>query len=109
MGELADFDVVRESAREKHWKANKAEIEYRERIGQLVDAEEMKTAVADAFVRVRGRLGGLPTRIRQQIPHLSADEVGVIESFVREALEELVLKLEDDEDDEDDGGSGDGA
>jgi hypothetical protein len=96
-----DLNLAQESAREKHWKANAAEIAYRERVGQLVDSEEMKAAVADAFTRVRGRLAGLPTRIRQQIPHLAAEEVAIIEALVREALEELALKLESEEEDDD--------
>jgi phage terminase Nu1 subunit (DNA packaging protein) len=103
--------VNEESAREKHWKANRAELDYRERIGQLVDAEEMKAAIADAFARVRARLSGLPTRLRQQIPHLKAEDVVVVEDFLREALDELALKFEKDEEEDDevaadgDGGS----
>jgi hypothetical protein len=109
-GEPDDLNLSRENAREKHWKANKAEVEYLEHIGQLVDAAEMQSAVADAFTRVRSRLGGLPTRIRQQIPHLTVDEVGVIESFIRETLEELALRIaEDDEDEEGGDAPGDGS
>jgi phage terminase Nu1 subunit (DNA packaging protein) len=54
---------------------------------------------------VRSRLAGLPTRVRQQIPHLTAEEVGIIDDFVREALDELALKLESEDDDDDGDGS----
>lgn len=100
-GEPAIQSIGVESAREKHWKANDAEIKYRKMIGELVNADEMREAVADAFARCRARLSGLPTRLRQQIPHLTAEDIAVADSFVREALDELALKLEEeDEEDE---------
>jgi hypothetical protein len=100
-----ELNLSQETAREKHWKANKAEIEYREKLGQLVDAQDLKGQISDAFTRVRSRLAGLPTRVRQQIPHLTAEEVGIIDDFVREALDELALKLESEDDDDDGDGS----
>lgn len=106
-GGRGPLSVNEESAREKHWKANRAELDYRERIGQLVDAEEMKAAVADAFARVRARLAGLPTRLRQQIPHLTAEDAVVVDDFLREALDELALKFEEDEEEDEETPDGD--
>jgi hypothetical protein len=57
--------------------------------GELVPVEEARTAVAEKFVAVRTRLLGLPIRIRQRLPHLSAEDVRVIDALIRETLEEL--------------------
>lgn len=92
--EPEDLSLLAEQAREKFWKANLAEIEFKKRSGELVDAMEMTTKIAGAFAKVRGRLTAVPARAKQQIPHLTAADVGLLDKLVREALEELVIDLE---------------
>lgn len=90
-GAPANLSLGEESAREKFWKANLAELDFRKRSGELVEAREMTDRIADVFTRVRARLLALPTRTRQQLPHLTVADVGAVDVMVREALEELVL------------------
>lgn len=80
------------SAAEKVWKARLAELDYRERSGELVNAKEMASRLTDVFTRCRTRLLGIPTRARQQLPHLTVPDIGVLDSLVREALEELAVE-----------------
>jgi hypothetical protein len=79
-----------ESAREKHWKAKLAELKYREREGELVEAKLVEKKLAGTYAQVRTKLLGVPSRARQLLPHLNAADVGVLEDLVREALEDLV-------------------
>lgn len=57
--------------------------------GQLVAVEEARAAVIDRFTVVKTKLLGLPARVKQRLPHVGADDVRVIDSLVREALEDL--------------------
>jgi hypothetical protein len=100
-GEPDDLSLAVESAREKFWKANTAELDYRERAGELVKAAEVKGKITDSFKKVSTRLLGIPTRAKQQIPHLTVADIGTIDELVREALEELYVEFEHDGADED--------
>jgi phage terminase Nu1 subunit (DNA packaging protein) len=95
--EPANLNLAEESAREKFWRANLAELDFRKRSGELVDAKEWEAKLADVFTRIRVRLLGLPTRAKQQLPHLSVTDFGTLDGLVREALEELALELEHEE------------
>jgi hypothetical protein len=94
VSEPVDLSLSEESAREKFWKAQIAELDYRERLGDLVDAKEMQAKLSDVFTRCRGRLLGLPTRAKQQCPHLTITDIGTLDGIVREALETLATELE---------------
>lgn len=98
--EPTDLNLALESAREKFWKAHLAELEFKKRSGELVDAVEMKAEIDDAFTRVRARLLGVPTRARQQLPELTPQHIATIDSLIREALDELVVGLEQDGEEE---------
>jgi hypothetical protein len=77
------------SAREKHWRAELAELNYKQRAGELVNAADMTAAMADAFSTVRTKLLGLPSKAKQQLPHLTLAELATLDAIVREALEGL--------------------
>lgn len=83
------FVLSDEAARERHWKANIAELEYRVRSGELVPVSEVEAKFLDAVTAARTKLQGVPTRIRQQLPHIAADDIEAIKRLVREALEDL--------------------
>lgn len=82
------------SAREKHFKALLAELTYKQRAGELVDAAEMAAAMADAFSTVRTKLLGLPSKAKQRHPELTLDQLATLDEIVREALEELAREEE---------------
>lgn len=77
------------AAREKHWKALLAETKYKREAGELVPAAEVEERVRDDYAQVRTKLLGIPSRARQSLPHLTVGDLAVIESLVRESLEEL--------------------
>lgn len=74
---------------EKYWRARLAELTYRQKSGELVEASEVARHLVDVFTACRTRLLGIPSRARQQLPHLSKADVATIEGMVREALEGL--------------------
>jgi phage terminase Nu1 subunit (DNA packaging protein) len=78
------------SAREKHWKALTAELTYKQRAGELVNAAELQAAMADTFTTVRTRLLGVPSKAKQRLPELTLEQLATIDDLVREGLEELV-------------------
>jgi phage terminase Nu1 subunit (DNA packaging protein) len=81
--------LSKESAREKHWKAHLAELTYRQRAGELVDAAAVAAEYADFCTTVRTKLLGLPSRMKQAHPELSLEQLATLDDYVREALEEL--------------------
>lgn len=81
-----DARALRES-----YTAQLARLEYEQKAGELVSAREVANRLAGVFVTCRSKILAIPTRARQQIPHLSTAEVDVIDRLVREALEELSL------------------
>jgi hypothetical protein len=80
------------SAREKHWRAELAELNYKQRAGELVNAVEMAAAMADAFSTVRTKLLGVPSKAKQQLPHLMLADLAALDAIVREALEGLATE-----------------
>ena len=77
------------SAREKHWKAELAELKFKEAAGELVPAAEVRSKVEGAFRTCKTKLLAIPSRARQAIPHLTIAETASLEDLIREALEEL--------------------
>ena len=55
----------------------------------LLPADQVEKAWANAVAISRTKLLALPTRVRQRVPHLSLEEVALIEELVRETLEDL--------------------
>jgi hypothetical protein len=54
-----------------------------------VNAKDIEAQIADVFARCRTKLLGLPRKAKALVPHLSPAEVQVIDTLVRESLEEL--------------------
>jgi hypothetical protein len=77
------------AAREKHWKAKIAEIEFLDRSGELVSAKEVEREWTDLLSHVRTRLLAIPTYVKQSAPHLSTSDVAVVDQHIRDALAEL--------------------
>lgn len=76
-------------AREKHWSAKTKELEYKKRIGELVDARELEMRIVDEYSRCRTKLLGLPRKAKAALPHLSHADVVALDNLVREALEDI--------------------
>lgn len=87
--EKPESPMVRAAAREKHWKAERAEIEVRRLAGELVDAEEVQAEFVDLCTTVRNKLLGLPNRMKQAHPDLTLQHLATLDQYVRESLEDL--------------------
>lgn len=76
-------------ARSEFEKANLLELQRKTQEGHLLRREDVTTAWTQAVNMTRTKLLGVPSTVRQRIPHLDSDEVEVIMGLIREALEEL--------------------
>lgn len=85
--ELPEYTISR--ARSEFEKANLLELDRRTKEGQLLRREDVEQAWAQAVNLTRVKLLGVPSTVKQRIPHLEVDEIEVITGLVREALEEL--------------------
>lgn len=81
--------LAQASAAEKVFRAKLAELKYRERAAQLVEAEEIKAAWIDQITTARTKLLSLPSKAKQRMPHTSLEDLATWEELIREALEEL--------------------
>ena len=89
VAEVSGFDIAYEKAREIHFKANKAEQDFRERDGQLLDAEAVRREWESIIANSRGRVLACPSRIAARLPHLSLSDVATIRAEITAALMEL--------------------
>lgn len=92
--------IVVAAAREKHWKAERAELEFRKAAGELVDAKEVQAQFVDLCTSARNKLLGLPSRMKQAHADLTLQHLATLEQYVRESLEDLPEPPEDEPDDE---------
>jgi hypothetical protein len=79
------------SAEEKRWKAKLAELEYRRKAGELVDAREVGDRLTTLFTICRTKLLALPSKAKAAIPALTHADVATLDDLVRQALEELAV------------------
>lgn len=82
--------VASAAARVKHWDAKLRELKFKEAAGELVLARDVTRKVTEKFHHCKARLLALPSRARQDLPHLTLTDVAKLEEIVREALESLV-------------------
>lgn len=92
------------AARREAAQAELAELDVAERRGELVSAAEARADVIDMFATVKTRILGVPSRVAQRLPRLAAEVVPVLDTLLREALEEL---SDDSDSSEDPPGDGD--
>jgi len=71
------------------YKARLAKLEYEEKSGKLVNAAEFKVKFASQVVAARNKLLGVGAKAKGRIPHLTVDEIAIIDELVREALEDI--------------------
>lgn len=84
-----DLSLVEVRARHELAKAQLAEIELAEKRGDLVEVAEVDARLTGVFTSCKTKLLGVPSRARQADPSLSVAQIALIESLVREALEDL--------------------
>ena len=85
--ELPDYNISR--ARSEYEKANLLELDRKTKEGHLLRREDVEQAWGGAVNITRTRLLGVASAARQRIPHLETEEVELITTLIREALDEL--------------------
>lgn len=93
------------AARREAAQADLAEIDVAERRGELVPVADARADVIDKFTVVKTRILGVPTRVAQRMPHLAVEVVPILDTLLREALEELAIRDRNDEDNGDSDGN----
>jgi phage terminase Nu1 subunit (DNA packaging protein) len=81
--------VQNAGAAAKFWDAKLKELKFREAAGELVNAERVKRKLGGLFAAIKTKLLGIPSRMRQTMPHLTADDELAIEALIRESCQEL--------------------
>jgi hypothetical protein len=84
-------------ARKMFEQANLLELERRQKEGLLLPAGQVEKVWANSVTIARTKLLGVPTRLRQRIPHLTLEEIAIAEELIRESLEELAGGEDDGE------------
>ncbi len=82
-------ELLAARARREKAMAALAELELLEREGKLCLAAEVSNGMAETFRRCRDHLLAIPTRAKQQLPHLAVSDLALLDALIREALEEL--------------------
>lgn len=76
-------------ARSEFEKANLLELQRKTQEGLLLRREDVELAWSNAVNITRTRLLGVPSTAKQRIPHLEIEEVELLTTLIREALNEL--------------------
>jgi len=93
---LTDYDFPAARARKEHFLAQQAELEYRQRAGELLESAEAAHVVAEAATYVRTTLESLPDRLAPQVAH-ETDEHRIhalLAEDIEHTLRELSRRLE---------------
>jgi len=75
--------------RERHWKAKLAEIEYRQKAGELASVKDMRQHYSTKTVEWRNAVLGVPSQFKQRVPHLTLQDLGELETLLRGTLQIL--------------------
>lgn len=82
-------DLADAAAEQKFWQSKLAQLKFRQAAKELIEASDVEERMSADYRSVRTKLLGLPSRARQQLPHLTLEDLTVLESLVREALEAI--------------------
>lgn len=88
--DVPDYNESR--AKTEYEKSLLLEIERRQKEGQLVERDSVLATWSQLITSAKGKLLGVPTTVRQRIPHLSAEESDLIDGVIRDALEGLTME-----------------
>lgn len=84
--------LLEAAGREKHFRAQLAELDYLKRSGELVDAGEVKAGFVELCTAARNRMLGLPSRMKQAHPDLTREQIATLDRLLREDLQELAAE-----------------
>lgn len=87
--------LAKARAKRETYRAQMAEVEYRTRIGELLEASVVAETWAAQVAIAKGRLLALPARIAPAV--IGLGDLRAIEGVIREAIHEALTELSADE------------
>lgn len=87
--------LAKAKAKRETFRAQMAEVEYRTRIGDLLEASVVADTWAAQVAIAKGRLLSLPARIAPSV--IGLGDLRAIEGVIREAIHEVLTELSADE------------
>ncbi|MEN3232553.1 MULTISPECIES: hypothetical protein [Methylobacterium] len=88
-GDAAVTTLTAERARLAREQADTAAIKRAALTGALIPAADVERRWRQVLASVRTRLMGVPSRVRQHLPHLTPTDVAALDRELRDALTEL--------------------
>lgn len=82
-------DLQESRARREAAEAALAEIELEEKRRELVPSKDVESKLVNVFAQCKTKLLGVPSRARQRDPALTGQQIELIDSLIREALNDL--------------------
>lgn len=70
------------------YKARMAKLEFEKESGKLVNADQVRVGYVNQVTAARNRLLGVPSEAKQRMPHLTIEEIEILEDLIANALEE---------------------
>lgn len=83
--------VTESKQRTEAYKAMTARLDYEERVGSLVNANQVKAKFTTMVTTAKTKLLGVPTKAKSRIPTLTMRDIELLEDLISEALEEIAL------------------
>jgi len=77
------------SAREKHWRAETAQLKYLLLAGKAMDTDAALAEWTDRITTARTRILGVPSTYKQRHPELTIEQLETLDALLRETLEGL--------------------
>lgn len=88
-GSAAPGSYLHERTEREKLRRQREQMEFERESGELVRRADVLGGFEALVTRTRSKLLGIPSKCKQQIPHLSNKDVLIIDNIVREALLEL--------------------
>lgn len=88
-GVPAGMDYFEQRGATEAYKAKLARLEYLEKKGQLVRADDVKYACSQMVATIKQRVRAVPSKAKMRLPHLTAFDMEVLDDLMRETLTEL--------------------
>lgn len=88
-GAQGGLNYAQNRALREAYLARLARLDYEQRSGKLINADEVKVAWFKVISEAKTKLLSVGSKSKALIPHLSPDDVGIIDQLIRDALEEV--------------------
>lgn len=88
-GVPSGMDYFQQRGATEAYKAKLARLEYLEKKGQLVRADDVKYACSQMVAAIKQRVQAVPSKAKIRLPHLTVSDMSVLDDLMRETLTEL--------------------